>query len=376
MNLEDNPDILAFKEKAIGMQMGISESTISKYMSNLLWIKNICGLKDLSEFHSQGPDKMEAHWSKIIVALKGRNATLNYANLIISALTKYLKVSKVPAPTYIVRQNKNTYKQTEKSHDRKVRKEELVDFILNHFPKIYSADLTDYSDDPFMQERGRFLVIHMFFCGLRRSEARIARIDDEINKGEYHAILVKSPKTKKIFEREIKERRYWEARETYLRLLKKKYGSGEEIPFLFPNMFGGGMMSNERISQIISGYYDNANNWKKGVAESVWDKVMFTHIFRHARTNDLLRYMPVDVVKEWRQDESMDTTMAYVDGQQQKERISEYLKDKPVDDWREAKVTSATAAKPVKASPSEAIKPLQHIKEQDGKVKAKPKKEK
>ena len=86
MREEDNPDIIAFKEKAMGMEMGISESTIKKYMSNLYWIKKVCGLKDLKGFYNQGPDKMEEYWAKIIVEHRKNNATMNYVNVTISAL--------------------------------------------------------------------------------------------------------------------------------------------------------------------------------------------------------------------------------------------------------------------------------------------------
>jgi len=278
------------------------------------------------------------HWSKFISFLKDKNSSYNYTQVLIQALLTFLEINNVVLPplTFIKRQKKSTYKQTEQSYKRKVKKEELVDFILRQFPKIYTADLTEYSKDVFLRERGRFLVIHMFFSGLRRSEALNTLVGDEKNENGVRSILVRSSKGKEIFYRIIPEDRYWKAREEYL----KHLAVYNPQSYLFPNAYGrsgtdgtSGRLTNTRASQIISGYRDNHGNWKKGISEYVWDKKMFTHIFRHARTNDLLKYLSVDLVKEWRNDKSMGTTQTYIDEKQQEARIANGLKDKPSTDW-------------------------------------------
>jgi hypothetical protein len=156
--------------------------------------------------------------------------------------------------------------------------------------------------------------------------------------------LVRSQKQKKLITRIIPEDVYWDYREEYENTLELGKTTKGVDDYLFPsksldNTYLKKPLSSSDIRRIISGYWGyykgNKSKYYPGVCERVWGRRMWTHIFRHARTNDLLSIWPIEAVQLWRGDSSINTTRIYADEEQIKKQMFENLDKKDVNDWGE-----------------------------------------
>lgn len=335
--LIDDIEIREYCEKAYSMKFGIAKSTLYQYANRLKKIKEFLEIDSLKEFGTDDRKLAQHNWNVLVGILK-ENYAKSTASIFIAALISFCDVMEVDTPKFIKHQKGSTFTMVEKSIERKQNKEENIQAIMQDFNKIYDADIS---------LRDKFLVIHCFFCGMRRSEVSRSLISDEktitVDGKKYRTILIRAVKTKEVYERIIIEDKYWECRDKYIKTLSKDGLVKGVDDFLFPgrmlDIHGARQpISPTKISQIIGGYWNYNKDGTKtsrheGVGEIVWGKRIWSHIFRHARTNDLLGVMPIEAVQQWRRDASISTTRIYASEEQIKRQMVKALDKKPKDSW-------------------------------------------
>jgi integrase len=275
-------------------------------------------------------------WQRLITHMKTEEYSKSTVNLTIAALIDYSKTLDFELPNIIKHQRKVTMGMGKRSKERSMLKDSLVAAISKDFPLIFTADLSGLNKKPFVQEEARFMVIHAFYCGMRISEVVKSLVSDYKKDGSLPEHNVRASKTKDIYWRPISEDKYWQCRREYVELLKKQkcYTNIVGLDFLFPKVNGGNTpMSTLSAYKLIAGAsygYGTTKGvrYKPGVCQLVWGKRAWTHIFRHMRTNNLLEIMPLEEVKEWRHDSSIDTTMAYVSETHTRKSMMESLKNR------------------------------------------------
>lgn len=316
-------EIEVFGREYVGVKLGIEDSTLRQNIFLLQKVKEVCKLDDLRKFKRADYITLNNHMSQ-----KGYRK--NYMASIISALRTFFNIMGLKTFMELDEWKPKAVGKVElekAEHDK--LKGELVDLVLVNFDKIFNVDLTRYNKNFFICERDRFMVIHSFYCGLRRSEVCSSLVEDakEIvnpkTKYKHKVVVVRVKKTKQLSNKVIDDIRYWNSRNKYLELHTKEY---PDSPFLFPNTFGGGRLSETRINQIMTGYFGKEtkkypDGWREGICGLVWGGKIWPHVFRHSRTTDLSSFLSLEELQKWRGDKSVLTTRRYIDDQAVDQRV-------------------------------------------------------